>query len=180
MFLCAQARPRFDPATKSIWDGKIGIWPIGNYDRAKRSSANRPAGTEVWKNAPVDKSKYKEMMTEYVIPAIIDKWPKGEFSDPEFKVRIQQDNAPAHDDKMIANEIQQLVDGGKVPAGKIQIYNQPPNSPDLNILDLGLFNAVQSAYWRHAPKNSGEIIECVKKTYEEYPLSSVCHSTIDI
>ena len=31
MFLCAQARPRYDPHTERWWDGKIGIWPVGKY-----------------------------------------------------------------------------------------------------------------------------------------------------
>ena len=30
MFLCAQARPRWDPHRNAYWDGKLGIWPIGS------------------------------------------------------------------------------------------------------------------------------------------------------
>ena len=38
MFLCAVARPRYD-TNKNAWlDGKIGIWPIGKWEPAKRSS----------------------------------------------------------------------------------------------------------------------------------------------
>jgi hypothetical protein len=40
MFLCAQARPRWDPTSNSMWDGKIGIWPIGKYTLAQRASIN--------------------------------------------------------------------------------------------------------------------------------------------
>ena len=29
MFLCAQARPRWDAHRNQYWDGKIGLWPIG-------------------------------------------------------------------------------------------------------------------------------------------------------
>jgi hypothetical protein len=28
MFLCAQARPRWDEHANAMWDGKIGIWPL--------------------------------------------------------------------------------------------------------------------------------------------------------
>jgi len=38
MFLCAQARPRWDPHRNAIWDGKIGLWPIGNWAPAQRTS----------------------------------------------------------------------------------------------------------------------------------------------
>ena len=56
MFLCAQARPR-ELADGSHWDGKIGIWPIGDWEPAKKSSKNRPAGTLEWKNHSVDGDK---------------------------------------------------------------------------------------------------------------------------
>ena len=63
---------------------------------------------------------------------------------------------------------------GILTPGKIEIYAQPPNSPDTNILDLGLFNALQSAYWTHAPKNSGEIIiKMVQQTYWSYPADKI-------
>ena len=38
MFLCAQARPRWDNNANQMWDGKIGIWPIGEYVPAARTS----------------------------------------------------------------------------------------------------------------------------------------------
>ena len=48
MFLCAVARPHFNPSVNSWWDGKLGIWPIGDWEPAKRASKNRPRGTLVW------------------------------------------------------------------------------------------------------------------------------------
>jgi hypothetical protein len=45
MFLCAQARPRWDPHRNAMWDGKLGLWPIGHWAPAQRTSINRPAGT---------------------------------------------------------------------------------------------------------------------------------------
>ena len=38
MFLCAQARPRYDPHRKTVWDGKIALCPIGEYSEAKVNS----------------------------------------------------------------------------------------------------------------------------------------------
>ena len=35
MFLCAVAHPRFNPSANSWWDGKLGIWPIGDWELAK-------------------------------------------------------------------------------------------------------------------------------------------------
>jgi hypothetical protein len=52
---------------------------------------------------------------------------------------------------------------------KVSFYTQPPNSLDLNILDLGLFSALQAAYYDKAPKNPVELITMVHETYWEYP-----------
>ena len=35
MFLCAIARLHYDPCAKCFWDGKLGIWPIGDWEPAK-------------------------------------------------------------------------------------------------------------------------------------------------
>ena len=35
MFLCAIARLHYDPCAKYFWDGKLGIWPIGDWEPAK-------------------------------------------------------------------------------------------------------------------------------------------------
>ena len=45
MLLTALARPRFDFDGNCTFDGKIGCFPFVTYEPAKRSSANRPAGT---------------------------------------------------------------------------------------------------------------------------------------
>jgi hypothetical protein len=176
MFLCAQARPRWDPHTQLMWDGKLGIWPVGDYSLAIRSSVNRPAGATVWNNESMDRERYIAMMVQDLFPAIMSKWPRGEWADPNFKIKIQQDNAPAHptpDDENLVGAIEDLEEMGIITPGKISFCNQPPNSPDLNILDLGLFNAMQAAYWNHSPKNSIDIIKMVEKTYKDYPTNKI-------
>ena len=45
MFLCAIVHPRFNPSANSWWDGKLGIWPIGDWEPAKGKSKNRLRGT---------------------------------------------------------------------------------------------------------------------------------------
>jgi hypothetical protein len=43
----------------------------------------------------------------------------------------------------------------------IRIVNQPPNSPDCNILDLGWFASIQSMFHRKMPKTLPEIVQKV-------------------
>ena len=138
MFLCAQARPRWDNNANQMWDGKIGIWPIGEYIPAVRNSVNRPAGTPVWKNQSVDKNRYRALLLEKVIPAIKDKWPRQSWNDNTVVIRIQQDGASAHispdDEAFNAGLVDLQVHN------KILLYTQPARSPaDTNINDLGFF-----------------------------------------
>ena len=60
MFLCAVARPRYDTRRNAWFDGKIGIWPIGKWEPAKRSSKKRAKGTPVWKNQCITRDVYHE------------------------------------------------------------------------------------------------------------------------
>jgi hypothetical protein len=154
------------------------MWPIGYYDKAQRSSVNRPAGTRVWKNANMDHDRFRMMIIDDLIPSIQALWPSGEWQDPNFKIIVQQDGAGAHPqswkDTVIQSTLRELEQNGNFTPGKISFEAQPPNSPDTNICDLGLFNAVQSAYYLNAPKNHIEIIDMVVRTYNEYP-----HSKID-
>ena len=40
IILCAIVHPCFNPSAYSWWDGKLGIWPIGDWEPAKRASKN--------------------------------------------------------------------------------------------------------------------------------------------
>ncbi|ETV69021.1 hypothetical protein H257_15174 [Aphanomyces astaci] len=47
MFLTTVARPRFDFARYTMWDGKLGTWALGETELSKPSSKNRARGTLV-------------------------------------------------------------------------------------------------------------------------------------
>ena len=74
MFLCAVARPNFNPSANSWLDGKLGIWPTGDWEPVKWGSKNRPKGMLVWKNEMVTKDVYRELLINQIIPAILEKW----------------------------------------------------------------------------------------------------------
>jgi hypothetical protein len=166
MFVCAQARPRHDPATGRMWDGKIGMWPVGRWAPATRGSVNRPAGTMVWHDESVDKDVYRSIVLYKIVPAIQDKWPRGQWARRDFAVRIQHDGASAHmHEKDTLFELQLRVMG---LAGKIRLYYQPANSPDCNICDLGLFRALQSMAFKRTAEDVPALISHVLITYNTY------------
>ena len=98
MFLCAVARPRFNPSANSWWDGKLGIWPIGDWEPANQGSKNRPKGMLVWKNKTVTKDQ--------LILANLEKWPRRDRM--SRTIYIKQDGAKNHireDDKEFNNTL---------------------------------------------------------------------------
>ena len=162
MFLCAVVHPRFNPCANSWWDGKLGIWPIGDWELAKRASKHRPRGTLVWKNKPVTKEVYRELLISKLFSAIVEKWPQTDRL--SRKIWIQQDGAKSHintDD----NEFEQALQDLELEAG---LYTQAANSPDVNLLDLGFFRAIES-FNDVAPKNKEELIHSVQDAYTNYP-----------
>ena len=74
MFLCTVVRLHFNPSANSWWDGKLGIWPIGDWEPAKWRSKNRPKWMLVWKNKTVTKDVYRELPIIQLILAILEKW----------------------------------------------------------------------------------------------------------
>jgi len=171
MFLCAQARPR-QLHNRQWWDGKIGIWPIGEYTVAQRGSANRPAGAEEFTKQSIDRDKYREMMINDVVPAIQSKFPTSEQS-RYGTIYIQQDGAPSHIPTKNENDMWYEEMEALGLTDSIKLVTQPANSPDVNINDLGFFNALQAMYHSYCPMNSLELIEMVTMCYNEYPTNKI-------
>ncbi|KAL7573328.1 hypothetical protein ACA910_011691 [Epithemia clementina (nom. ined.)] len=161
MFLCAVTHPRYDNRANCWFDGKIGLWPIGKFAPAQRSSHNCPAGTLVWQNTSVTREVYRDILINKLIPAIHKKWPLNGTK----AIRIQQDGAKAH----IPEDDQQFRDA--LDAAGLQqttLYNQAANSPDLNVNDLGFFRAIQSATDRSGGSEK-DLIDNVLRLFEEFP-----------
>jgi hypothetical protein len=158
MFLCAIARPRYDQETgECLFDGKIGMWPIVEYNAARRSSVNRVRGTVITTPVSCTKDKYRQMMIEKVLPAIKQKWP-----DRERDILIQQDGAPAH----ISQDDIEFVAQAQTGNWNIRIETQPAKSPDTNVLDLSFFRALQTFQWKQSHEVSIDgLIEQVMRAF---------------
>ena len=143
MFLCAVAMLCFNPSVNSWWDGKLGIWPIGDWEPAKWKSKNRPKGTLVWKNKTVTKEVYRELLISKMILAILEDWPRRDRM--SRTIFIQQDGAKTHiheDDEEFNNALMEQDINAK-------LYTQTPNSPDVNLLDLGFLEPFRASRMHH-------------------------------
>ncbi|RHY39373.1 hypothetical protein DYB30_002754 [Aphanomyces astaci] len=153
IFLSAVARPRWDQAKGEWFDGKIGTWHFTEVVPAQRRSCRRDAGTPAMKTVTVTRDTYKAMIIDNVIPAIRSKWP----SDETKRVKIQQDNARPH----VPPSDAAIVAACKAMGWDMEVVFQPPNSPDLNVLDLGFFRAIQTL---QVEKHSSSIEDIVAAT----------------
>jgi hypothetical protein len=107
------------------------------YEHAQRRSVNRPVGTLVVKQiTSITRDVIRDFMINKVLPAIREKWPREEINQLIF---IQQDNTPSH---LEVND-PVFCEAAKQGGFDIRLIGQPPNSPVMNIFDLGfleLFN----------------------------------------
>ena len=165
MFLCVVARPRYDMNKNTWFDGKIGIWPIGKWETAKRSLKKHTKGMPVWKNQCIMRDVYREYLIQKLLPAVKERWPTN-----NRRIRLQQDGGKSHilEDDV---EFKEAVDEIDL---NLTVYTQLPNSPDTNILNLGFFRAIQS-FNDDCPGNEEELIKLVEKAYDEYPLRKLNH-----
>lgn len=99
------------------------------------------------------------MLNVQIIPAIKEKWPA--FA-PKL-IFIQQDNARPH----IKDTDPDFRAAASSDGFDIRIINQPPNSPDCNVNDLGWFRAIQSIQVESNSYNVDQLVGAVIRSFED-------------
>ena len=119
------------------------------------------AGTwETFATQNITAAVIRQMLLDHVIPVIKEKWPPNKPKD----LTIQWDNARPH--KIPKDE--EFLEATTSNGWNIQMVFQPPQSPDLNVLDLGLFRTIQSLQYQSFPKNIDELITKVEEAWNEF------------
>ncbi|XP_022042021.1 uncharacterized protein LOC110944677 [Helianthus annuus] len=80
-------------------------------------------------------------------------------------IYIQQDNAKPH---IEVNDAEFKLEASK-DGFDIRLCFQPPNSPDLNVLNLGFFRAIQSLQEQEVLGSIDELVSAVKSSFERMP-----------
>ena len=119
----------------------------------------------------INKDETRKMLIDNVLPAIHAKWPRGwPGQNGRTTILVRQDNAGPHvsaDDPQLAGEL--LKDGWQ-----IHMSNQPPNSPDLNVLDLGWFRAIQSLQHQIGGQNTiDDLIHATQKAFDDMEIQKL-------
>ena len=76
---------------------------------------------------------------------------------------IQQDNARPH----IDSNDPVFLSEANTDGFDIRLRYQPPNSPDLNVFDLGLFNSIQASKQKSVARTIDELVEVTLNAFEE-------------
>ena len=170
MFGASVARSRQNLATREWWDGRVHLSSFTRYEAAVRNSRHRPTGTLVTKTVSVDRKVYREWLCYDVVTAAIVQWPDR----VPRHIKIQQDNAKPHIpiDNPTWLEVQAFYAQPENGGWQLELCFQPPNSPDLNILDLAMFRAMQSIQQQHKTKNIDELIDIAKQVWNSFPLET--------
>ncbi|XP_057546083.1 uncharacterized protein LOC130825070 [Amaranthus tricolor] len=133
--------------------------PFISQEPAKRSSKNRRRGElESKPIQSITKEHMRAMLITNVIPTIRAKWPSMLSKD----IIIQQDNAKPH----IAPYDKEFVDEATKDGFNIQLVQQPPNSPDMNVLNLGFFRSIQALQFQKAAYNVRQLLRAVNLAFE--------------
>ncbi|XP_057532917.1 uncharacterized protein LOC130810808 [Amaranthus tricolor] len=126
-----------------------------------KSSSNRAARTpELKAITRVTRDVIREKLIVEVLPAIRSKWPANGIRD----IWIQQDNAGPH----ILTTDHAFNEAATQDGFNIRLVCQPASSPDMNILDLSLFNALQSIQFREFPRDFPALIKAVTDVYDTF------------
>lgn len=161
MFMGVISRPIYDGEGKLVFDGKFGIFPFVYKKRAQKSSKNRKAGTlETKAEQNITKEVIRDMLINKVFPAINAKWPPNLSKN----ILVQWDNARPH---KIPND-QEFITAATKDGFDMKMVFQPPQSPDLNVLDLGLFRSIQSLQYQTFPKDLEELVVKVEEAYDAF------------
>lgn len=94
-----------------------------------------------------------------IIPSIKSKWPTYASK----TIYIQQDNARPH----ISDSDVDFRAAASSDGFDIRLVQQPPNSPDTNINDLGWFRAIQSLQHETSSYNADQLVKAVVDSFKE-------------
>lgn len=92
-----------------------------------------------------------------IVPSIKWIWPECLSK----TIYIQQDNARPH----IGNEDLDFQAVANGDGFKISLVQQPPNSPDCNVNDLGFFRAIQSLQQQHQCRDATDLVNAVISSF---------------
>lgn len=166
MFIVAVARPMYNEFGECIFDGKVGCWRICEYRQYKGNynGKTHKHKKDDWYclDVNMDADKYVEMMVGKLLPALAAI--KAKYWDPVapkgYQIRIQHDGAPGHRAAGIERHLEE-----EFASINAFFLRQPPKSPEVNMLDMAVFNSM-AAHVAHFDWNTkSELVAAVRQAW---------------
>jgi transposase len=158
MFLAAVAQP----SPEHDFDGKISLIRVCEEMVAKRKSTYHEAGDVYIHDCTMNAERYRSFMMQVFRDVKMKMpWLKGK------EVIIQQDGASPHVGR---GNIEYFNQEGRKDGWKIQVVTQPPQSPDLNVNDLGFFRSLKCRVetLKDGANNMDELYDSVLEAWDRY------------
>lgn len=145
MFIATVATPVVDPKRNINFDGRVCFHPIVKISHYQSNTKNAASGDPYFETVNVDKACFRKYVLLTVVPTLRTK--KCSFA---TRIVLQFDgagghgcNSPAAAETFCATlRVVINKDPHQIP---ITVRVQPPNSPDCNVLDLGLWKSMARA-----------------------------------
>ncbi|ETV90726.1 hypothetical protein H310_14515 [Aphanomyces invadans] len=151
------------------WVGRQGgMLAVLALHGSEEDCVNRPAGTIVYKPVSVTRDVYRSYLVDKVIPALKQKWRPFSYDAPPTTF-VQQDNAKSHVAPDDVSVVSSCMSGG----WDIRVLNQPAQSPDMNVLDLGFFNSIQALQQRIECSSIEDLVCTVEQSFEDLAPSTL-------
>ncbi|KAF0697112.1 Aste57867_12178 [Aphanomyces stellatus] len=156
MFLSAVARPR--------WDHDKDEWFMARLEHDTLPKSFSPSEEAV--------AVMLAMLIDKVIPAIHANWPRGVSN----KIKIQQVNARPHVPPLDMDVVAACTSNG----WDMEVVFQPPNSPDINVLDLGFFRAIRTLQLEELSSSLEEIVDATEAAWEGVSMQTLDKNFISL
>ncbi|KAF0757626.1 hypothetical protein AaE_004211, partial [Aphanomyces astaci] len=78
---------------------------------------------------------------------------------------IQHDNASPH--ASVSDGVLDAIQGHFADGWEFRVRRQPPNSPDLNVLDLGFFASIQALQYKSVSRTVDDVIRSTLAAFDE-------------
>lgn len=76
--------------------------------------------------------------------------------------------------------VNMVAEEGQKDGWNITLFNQPPNSPDMNVLDLGYFNAIQALQSKESLTKIDDLIEAVETSFKDLDPNTLNNSFLTL
>lgn len=103
----------------------------------------------------MNRQRYTDVIVNKLFPAIKEKWPAGSRA---MSIKVQQDNANPH----TPVDHPDIVQAGTVDGWNLILMFQSPNSSDVNVLDLGFFNAIQAFQQQECARSVDQLMPTLR------------------